>query len=157
MRARVVSDDAYRLTRAMNQLGRQARPVFREAGTRVADVAARDLRDAAGDFSRQSRGVAGSIKARRDRVPYVSANRSTVFAKRGASKRTSVRVGHVAAGSEYGSRSGRFVAPRHGATAQPWRPAGYWWHPTVKARRDAWTRIWLKALGDLIDQAERVM
>ncbi len=154
MRARVVSDDAYKLTRNMNALGKAARPIFREAGQRVAQQAADDLAKAARGFSRQSSALATSIDARRDRVPYVSVKPQGIYRLRGKRRRDAVRAGDVALGSEYGSRSRKtFVAPSHGGRVQLWKASGYWWRPTIKDNAPRWESIWLDYLDKILEKA----
>lgn len=153
IKARVVSPDAARLTRAMNELGKQSRPVFRETGDRVAQIAAADLRAAAAGHSSQSRALASQVSSRRDRVPYVSVKPQGIYRLRGSRRRDAVRAGDVALGSEYGSRRHRvFVAPAHGGQVQVWRPSGYWWNPTIEQQAPQWERVWLAALEDLLER-----
>jgi hypothetical protein len=156
MKARVVAPDAARLTRQMNALGKMSRPIFREVGERVSQVAQRDLQSAARSFSNQSASLASAIEAKRDRVPYVAVKRGGVFRLRGARRRDAVRAGHVSKGSEFGSRSRpTFVYPTHGGTVQRWKPGGYWWNPTIRDNADRYTEIWLDALRKLLDAAVR--
>ena len=153
MRTRVVSDDAFKLTRRMNALGKAARPIFREAGSQVSQIAATDLQGAAKGHSVQTASLASAISARRDRVPYVSVKPQGLYRRRGARKRDAVRAGHIALGSEYGSKRPVFVAPKHGAAPKKWKPGGYWWRPTVKAKQEKWQRVWLDALDRILEKA----
>ncbi len=157
LRARVVTPDAAKLTRQMNQLGRQARPVFREAAEQVAGIAAKELKAQANSFSRQTRSLAGSIEAKRDRVPYVAVRRGGVYRRaKSGRKRDAVRAGDIALGSEYGSRSRPvFVAPSHGGQSQGWKAGGYWWGPTIRDGAKRWERMWLDALDKILDKASR--
>jgi hypothetical protein len=156
LKARVVAPDAARLTRAMNGLGKQSRPVFREVGERVSQVAKSDLQSAARNFSRQSASLASAIEAKRDRVPYVAVKRGGIFRLRGNKRRDAVRAGQIAKGSEFGSRARpTFVAPAHGGTPQRWKAGGYWWNPTIRDNADRYTEIWLDALRRLLDAAAR--
>lgn len=154
MRVRLVSPDAAQLTRQMNGLGKAARPIFVQAGDRVAKLAQTDLRYAAAAFSPQAQGLARSIRARRDRVPYVNVNGGALFRlKPGGRRRDAVRAKHIVMGAEYGARVHPQFTRAHGTRPQSWRPGGHWWSPTVRANQDRYTRMWLDALDRLLARA----
>jgi hypothetical protein len=151
MRVRLVTPEAAKLTRQMNGLGKASRPIFVQAGDRVAKLAQTDLRYAAASFSPQAAGLARSIRARRDRVPYVNVNGGALFRlKPGGRRRDAVRAKHIARGVEYGSREHPQFTRAHGTLPQNWRPGGYWWSPTVRQNQDRYTRQWLDALDRVL-------
>lgn len=155
IKTRVATPDAARLTRQMNAVGKHARPVFREAGERVSMVAQRDLQSAARGFSNQSAALATAIEAKRDRVPYVAVRHAGIYRLRGKRRRDAVRAGHVAKGSEYGTRGRPNFVQARGGAPQRWKPGGYWWGPTILKRHDAYTDMWLDALRRILDAAMR--
>lgn len=158
MKVKLIAGDIRPLTRAMNALGRDASPVFRDVGDAVAKVAAKDIGREAARFSGQSRALMGAVQARRDRVPYVTVNGGTIFRRNGKSRRTAVRAKHLMHAVEFGTRAGnprhRQITRAHGTDLpQSWSILGHWFYPTVERNVPRYTRMYADAMDRLLDMA----
>jgi hypothetical protein len=123
----------------LRDLPDEASDRLRDQATELAEDLAAAAADAArADRSPQSRLLAPTVKARRDRVPVVVAG----GAKRVGSRRAPAYT--VLFGSEFGSnRYGQF-RKRHQGTR------GSWFFPTVEARQSEIDAAWNKAADEII-------
>lgn len=130
--------------RAFNRLPKDANTELRKQSLALAQSLA-DAARAAGtsDAAPQSRLVAPTVKARRDRVPAVAV---------GGTKRVGrnrVPVWRVLFGSEFGSNRFRQFQRSHSGRK------GYWFFPTVEREGDQISKAWLKAADDIIESFTR--
>jgi len=149
----VKMDGVKETLRAFNRLERTASKELRDETIQIAESLVGDLRAAAIIDSRQSALLAPTVKARRDRVPNVSA---------GGSKRVG-RQGEPAGGlifsSEFGQnkKSGWYAAPRfRGSLGRQWHPhrgaASYWFYKTVDRETPEIFRRWFAVCDRLLNR-----
>jgi len=135
------------LLRQLSKAPRELQNKIRDASQRIADRIASQAASQASGQGGQAAGVAGSIKAKRDRIPVVQAGGSGAFP---TSHPHRVRMEDVFFGAEFGGR-GR-------PTTQQFRPhrgrTGYFLYPTIRSMRSEITQEWLDAVGDVIDEVE---
>lgn len=121
-------------------LPKTAQQELREAAMDIAEDEARRIRAAAGSDSRQAAAIAPFIKARRDRVPAISAG-----GKRKAGVSGGAQAGQVFFGAEFGGQGRpRLVKAGAGFTEKrvtmQFRPhsgnEGYFFFPTLREDQD---------------------
>lgn len=127
------------MLRAFKKLPAEASRQLREASLELAqDLAGRARTAAASDAAPQSKLIAPTIKARRDRAPAVAA---------GGTKRvgrSKVPAYKVLFGAEFGSnRFAQFGRTHSGRK-------GYWFFPLVEAEREMIGKAWLKAADQVV-------
>jgi hypothetical protein len=118
--------------RAFKRYGPDAANELRTAAKAIAGEAATQIQAAGRSSDRQSAMAAGTVRARRDRVPVIVAGGSS-------------RAGQVFFGSEFGGRRRK--------TTQQFRPyrgtQGYWFYPALRAM----TPKVLEEYGKALDRA----
>lgn len=133
---------------ALTRMGKEASGKARDASLKIAAKEAPRIAAAGRGSSRQSALVAGSVKARRDRVPAIAAG--------GAGKLSPASGGHPRAGdvffgAEFGGRARK--------TTQQFRPhaghQGYWFWPTLRQDTDSMFQEWARALDEIAAEWER--
>ena len=157
------------LIRRLNQLPKAAQQEVREAAQAIADDEATRITAAGRSSDKQSRAAAEFVRARRDRVPSISAG-----GNRKAGVSGGATAGQLFFGAEFGggsnkkwttltttktSRSGKtrqvfagvlFAGVREKATTNQFRPwrgrQGYWMWPTLRADEQRMFARWVKAL-----------
>lgn len=137
----------------LNALPKTAQQEMRDAAMAIADDEASRIRAAAAADSNQAAAIAKFIKARRDRVPAISAGGTRKAGVSGGAK-----AGEIFFGAEFGGRhpkkrtsqtkSGRFVMRR---TTMQFRPhlgrEGYFFFPTLRADQDRMLARYEQALA----------
>lgn len=164
------------LLRRISKLPKLAQDEIREAAQAIADDEAKRISSAGRSSDRQSAAVAGFVKARRDRVPYIVA---------GGSARTGVSGGATAGqlffGAEFGggsskawtsltatktSASGKtrsvFAGVAFGgskATTNQFRPhkgkTGYWMWPQIREDQERMFQKWEAVVTAIAREWER--
>ncbi len=125
-------------------LPKTAQEELRAAAMDIAEDEARRIRAAAGADSKQAAAIAPFIKARRDRVPAISAG-----GKRKAGVSGGAQAGQIFFGAEFGGHARRAQVVKTGATrsgfvikqtTQQFRPhtgnEGYFFFPTLRRDQD---------------------
>lgn len=130
--------------RAFRELPPEASKELRDRTQTLSEDLAVKIRAAGNNDSRQSARAAKSVKARRDRVPVITA---------GGTKRSSA----VLFGSEFGMtrRSGWYAAGRYGhSPARQFRPHrganSYWFFRTVEQNQAEIGRAWTEVADSII-------
>lgn len=126
---------------AFRKLPKEASHQLRDAATKLSEKIAGKAREAAlGDSSPQSKLVAPTVKARRDRVPVVAAGGATRVG------RNRVPVHRVLFGAEFGSdRFSQFHRPHQGRR-------GAWFFPTVEENAALINTEWNQAADAVVRQ-----
>lgn len=139
----------------LNALPKTAQQEMREAAMAIADDEAARIRNAASSDSRQAAAIAPFIKARRDRVPAISAG-----GKRRAGVSGGALAGEIFFGAEFGGqhhkartttgRGGGFVIKRTTMQFRPHRGhEGYFFFPTLREDQDRMLDRYEMALRNL--------
>lgn len=137
---------------AFRQLPKDANAALRERSQELSELLAGRIRAAGEAEGEQAALLAGTVKARRDRVPVVQVGGTR-------------RLGNPAAPayrllfpSEFGmnQRSGWYGKPRYDMSiGTQYKPHsgqdGYWIFPTVRASEDEIGDAWNRAADDIID------
>ena len=123
--------------RAFNRLPKEANKALRERTKELASVLADKARSAGSGSDRQSAAVAQNVKAKKDRIPKLSAG----GAKRITSSRTPAHL--IFFGAEFGA----------GSRLRQFRPhlgrEGYWLYPTIRANTEETAKVWQDVLDDV--------
>lgn len=123
---------------AFNRLGKDANKALREGSFELSQTLAAQVQAAAESHSGQSALLASTVKARRDRAPFIEV---------GGTKRVGrnkVPAFKVLFGSEFGSNNLPQFRPHRGRM-------GYWAFPTVEANQDEISAAWNQVADKLLD------
>lgn len=131
---------AAEILRAFRELPKEASDQLRDRSQQLAGELAQDIAAAARAEGRQAALMAPTVKAKRDRVPVVTAG----GAKRVGRRRVS--AGKLLFGSEFGSNLRQFRPHLSGGS--------YWFYRTVDTRDSQIYAEWLKAADALIQAYE---
>jgi len=138
---------------AFRRLPKEASQSLRERTLTLAELLARSAKAAGRSAGPQAALVAGTVKAKRDRVPAVTVGGS------GAVGRHRAPVYGLLFASEFGMnrRSGWYSASRYGGSAgQQYHPhigtQGYWFYPTLRRQGPAIGRAWTAVADDIIEE-----
>lgn len=137
-------DGAQATLKAFRDLPKEASDALRDAAQDLSEQMANWLRAAGSGEGRQASLLTGTVKAKRDRLPYVTV---------GGTK----RIGHpwpgagrapayaLLFGSEFGSSRGHGFKPHRGKV-------GYWVFPTIEAHEGEIAREWTKAADEIVER-----
>ena len=137
-------DGAQATLKAFRDLPKEASDALRDAAGDLSESMATWVRQSGQAEGRQASLLTGTVKARRDRLPYMVV---------GGTK----RVGHqwpgagrapayaLLFGSEFGSSRGHGFLPHRGK-------AGYWVFPTIEAHEGDIARRWQAAADEVVDR-----
>lgn len=122
---------------AFRSLPKEANTELRERTLKLSESLAASAQQAAKQEGRQARILAPTIKAKRDRVPAVTAG--------GAKRigRTRTPAFKLLFGSEFGSSRLKQFKPHRGAE-------GYWFFPTVEREQAEIGRAWSEVADNII-------
>lgn len=123
---------------AFNKLGKDANKELREAAFELSQTLATRVQSAANSAGPQAALLASTVKARRDRAPFIEVGGT----KRVGSNK--VPAFKVLFGSEFGSNNLKQFKPHRGRM-------GYWAFPTVEANASEISAAWTKVADKLID------
>jgi hypothetical protein len=127
---------------AFNAMPKEANDELRAASLEIAGELADGVRQRAQGESRQAALIAGTVKARRDRVPSVSAGGSGNLTPIHHNGRKPAKAYQILFGSEFGAHGDwRF---------KPFRSTGYWFYPAVNAYRDKMAEKWRRAVDKIL-------
>jgi hypothetical protein len=136
---------------AFNKLSRDANKELRDETYEIADDVAGHMRGAAARDGAQSALMVPTIKARRDRVPNVSAGGGLPVGRYGKP------AGALIFASEFGmsGRSGWYSRRRYRVSrGRQWHPhignTGYWFFPTARRLEPEVQRRWLAVADRLL-------
>jgi hypothetical protein len=121
---------------AFRRMPKEASDSLRDRSTELAQLLAGRIAAAARSDSAQSALMAGTVKARRDRVPVIEAGGATSVG------RNRVPAYKILFGSEFGARTLPQYRPHLGK-------GSYWMWATVEANQAEISRAWAKVAEDI--------
>lgn len=135
-------DGAQATLAAFRDLPKEASDELREKSLELSDLMARWLQGAGSAEGRQAALLAGTVKAKRDRLPYVMVGGTKRIGRAwpGAGRAPAYQL---LFGSEFGSSRGHGFKPHRGR-------AGYWIFPTVEAEESTISRKWNEAADEVV-------
>jgi len=147
------------LLKALNEMDKDAKGQLKNDVKPIAAMMAKEIKAAAPQdpFSRQAQMVAKSVRAQKDRMPYVAVGGARKVFRNGAT------AGEAVFGSEFGanpgSKAGSFP---NGGRRFPYRSAakgagnlGYWIFPTAKRLQPEIRKMWQDACNKVLDNWKR--
>lgn len=147
------------LMKALNAMDKDAKKQLKEDVKPISQMVAKEIKIAAAHapYPKQAMAIAKTVRAKKDRIPYVSIGGSTKVFSNGQT------AGQALIGSEFGaypnSPAGSFP---NGGNKFPFRSAregrgnaGYWIYPTAKKLQPEVTRMWKHACEKVLDNWER--
>lgn len=130
------------LLSALNKLPKEMNARLRTASLDIADTEAQRIQTAGRSSDAQSRLVAPTVRARRDRVPTIVAGGKKKLPAEGRP-----RAMDIFFGAEYGGQKRK--------TTQQFRPhrggKGYWFWPTIRRDEEQIVTTWMDAVNDVLD------
>lgn len=137
-------DGAQATLKAFRDLPKEASDALRDAAQDLSDKMANWVKAAGQAEGRQASLLVGTVKAKRDRLPYmvVGGTKRIGHSWPGAGRAPAYQL---LFGSEFGASSGHGFLPHRGK-------AGYWVFPTIEAHEGEIAREWTKAADDVLDR-----
>lgn len=143
MRGSIEVEGLRPLLSAMNKLPKDMNGRLRDASQEIATDEAAAIQAAGRSSDAQSRLVAPTVRARRDRVPAIVGGGAKRLAAEGRPKAMVIFFG-----AEFGGRKRK--------TTQQFRPhkgkQGYWFWPTLRRDEDRMVGTWLDAVDGVLDE-----
>lgn len=143
-------DGAKATLAAFKNLPKEANDALRDAALELSELMAGWLRSAGASEGRQAALLVGTIKAKRDRLPYVVVGGSAPLGRHGTP------AFNLLFGSEFGSsgqggfgKGSNIFAP-WGYKARTGGNSGHWIFPTIKAEEDTISRKWTEAADEVV-------
>lgn len=134
-------DGAKEILKALNQLPKEANQAVRAESMRLAQALARKGQAAAvADDAPQSKLLARTVKARRDRVPVIVAGGTTRIGR----GRRKVPAYKLLFGSEFGSNEHKQFQRAHSGRK------GYWFFPLAEKEGRTVGKAWSKAADRIV-------
>jgi hypothetical protein len=143
-------DGARETLKAFRDLPKDASNELRDAAMGLSNDLAGFVRSAGMARGGQAARVAGTVKPRRDRVPYfvVGGTARIATGQSDGSKREAFRI---LFGSEFGATKGASRTGPNGFTQHAGR-RGLWIFPTVEAHQGDIAKAWHDAADEIVDQ-----
>lgn len=137
-------DGAQATLKAFRELPKEASDELREASQELSQSMARWLQASGSAEGRQASLLTGTVKAKRDRLPYVvvGGTRRIGHAWPGAGRAPAYSL---LFGSEFGSSRGHGFKPHRGKV-------GYWIFPTIEAHEGDIARKWQDTADEIVDR-----
>lgn len=141
IRLTVRIDGAQATLKAFRDLPKEANDQLRDKSLELSEKMANWLQAAGSAEGRQAKLLVGTVRARRDRLPYVTVG-GTKRVGRPWPTRGRAKAYELLFGSEFGG-TGHGFKPHRGR-------AGYWIFPTIEAHESDIGREWKKAADEVV-------